>query len=135
MALLRAHALSGRANYRERARRLLERYEAASARNFFGFAQLLAARDFDRLDPVIVTFEGEGEALQSLRRVVHRAYLPARVLAHARDVPVPPGLEPPRDGAGSSGAAAFVCRAGVCLAPVAQAADLRRALGLAAAPA
>jgi len=137
MALLRAHGLSGRALYLERARALLARFEAAAGRNFFGFAHLLAAREFDLQGPTTVAFAGTEAALGAMQATVHRAYLPARVLARLGDVHGLPGLEAtPRAAQDATGqaldepAAAYVCRANTCLPPVHSRAELRATLRL-----
>jgi hypothetical protein len=138
MALLRAHALSGRVHYGERARAVLARFEAASARNFFGFAHLLAAREFEMQGPTTIAFGGEA-ALPELLLTAHRSYLPGRVLALVRDVPAWPGIGslPPGAVLGQADEAglAHVCRAGTCLPAVRSVGGLRKALGLAEAAA
>jgi hypothetical protein len=128
-ALLRAHGLSGTQRYLERARELLERFEPAAARNTFGFAHLLAAREFERRGPGSIMFQGNGEALQGLQAQAHRSYLPGMVLALEADLsPAPDSAAP------ASGAAAVVCRDGVCLPSVRTPDELRQALAPAQGP-
>jgi len=73
----------------------------------FGFAHLLSAVDFMQRGPLEIVFAGEHaqSALWPLLETVHRAYLPARVLALAEDVPIGAGRHPV-DGQ----PAAYVCR-------------------------
>jgi uncharacterized protein YyaL (SSP411 family) len=137
MALLRAHALSGRERYLERARAVLARFEAACGRNFFGFAHLLAAREFDLQGPTTVAFAGGGTAVRELQATVHRAYLPGRVLTMVRDAHGLPGWDSLAQGVQDGAAAgvdapavAYVCRANTCLPPVHSRAELRATLRL-----
>ncbi len=109
---LRAHQLTGRDSYRDRAEQVFQMYGAAAAKNPFGFSHLLAALDFSQHPASIVLAGGRGEAA-SLVEAVHRSYHPARVLAFAEDVPIgqrrhPVGGLP----------AAYVCRNRSCDAPV-----------------
>jgi uncharacterized protein YyaL (SSP411 family) len=130
LALLRAHALGGRPHFLARARALLERYEAASARNFFGFAHLLAAREFDQQGPATIGIEGLPAApARALAQAVQRRYRPAWVLGRAQDLP---GLDPAA--AGAPGVRAWICRAGTCLPPLVDAAALERLLEGAPSP-
>jgi uncharacterized protein YyaL (SSP411 family) len=124
-ALLRAHALSGRERYRERAQAAAARVEAAAARNPFGFAHLLAAREFDRDGPATVVIHGGRDAAAPLIETVHRMYLPGRVLMLAEH-----GLAPDGGGAGPGGPAAVVCRGRVCLPAASSVEALRRDLSL-----
>ena len=73
----------------------------------FGFAHLLSALDFMQRGPLEIVFAGEHaqSALWPLLETVHRAYLLARVLALAEDVPIGAGRHPV-DGQ----PAAYVCR-------------------------
>jgi uncharacterized protein YyaL (SSP411 family) len=122
LALLRAHAFTAQARYAERARDLLARFEGACARNFFGFAHLLAAREFDRRGAVTIALAGGAAAVGQLLAAVHRGYQPARALGAASRLQAAAGL--PAGAQGEAGAA-FVCRGGVCLPPVRSADDLR----------
>jgi uncharacterized protein YyaL (SSP411 family) len=112
-ALLRLYELTGSGRYRERAEEALAPLEGAAARNPFGFAHLLAAMDFARQGPRAIILAGGAPAAGPLIEAVHRAYLPARVLALAEHVP--PGAG--RETVGGK-AAAYVCRNQVCQLPV-----------------
>ncbi len=112
-AFLRLHELTGRDRYRDRAEHVFRMYEAAAAKNPFGFAHLLAAQDFAQRGPIEIIFAGDKLGAAALVESVHRAYLPARVLAFAEDVPIGEGRHP-IDGQ----PAAYVCRHRTCDAPV-----------------
>jgi uncharacterized protein YyaL (SSP411 family) len=124
LALFRAQALSGVARYGAHAQRVLERLEPAAQRNAFGFAHLLAAREFNRAGPASVLFAGGREAAGALIAGVHRGYHPGVALALAEHVPAGAG-QGPVDGA----AAAYVCRDGACRPPVTTPDALRALLG------
>ncbi len=121
-ALLRLSELTGRALYRERAEQVFASLGAAAQRNAFGFAHLLAAAEFAGRGPAAIIIAGSAPAAAPLIEAVHRAYLPAHVLALGAHVPA---------GAGRATvegrAAAYVCRNQVCRAPVTNGADLLRA--------
>ena len=123
LALLRAAAFTGRAVYRERAQRVLERLEPAARRNGFGFAHLLAAREFAACGPVSVRFAGGSQAAAELVAAAHRCYQPGRILVLAQHL---------ADGAdqmpAAGVAAAWVCRGETCLPPVHDARSLRELL-------
>jgi uncharacterized protein YyaL (SSP411 family) len=123
-ALLRLHELTGTALYRERADQVLASLEGAAARNAFGFAHLLAAMDFARQGPLTILFAGDLAGARPLAEAAHRAYLPARVLAAAGDVPVGAGREPV-----GGKAAAYVCRHQTCQLPVTTPEALRELIG------
>jgi len=108
LALFRAEALAGASRYGERARRVLERLQPAMQRNAFGFAHLLAAREFQDWGPVSVQFRGGTQAAGALIAAVHRLYHPGRVLA----------VEGPAPGAPQEAGAAIVCRDQTCQPPV-----------------
>ncbi|MEO8450495.1 MAG: thioredoxin domain-containing protein, partial [Gemmatimonadota bacterium] len=104
-ALLRLFELTGDTRYRGPAEQIVEMYGGAAANNPFGFAHLLAALDFSERGPLEIVLAGDRSKVAPLVDAVHRAYLPARVLAFADDVPVGAGREP------IGGApAAYVCR-------------------------
>ena len=113
LALLRAQALSGLARYGEHAQRMLEKLLPAAQRNPFGFAHLLAAREFNYGGPVSVLFAGGREAAAGLIAVAHRGYQPDRVLALAEHVLAGAGQGPV-----GGLAAAYVCRNQTCQPPV-----------------
>lgn len=123
-ALLRLHELTGTALYRERAEHVIRTLEGAAARNAFGFSHLLAAMEFSQQGPSTVVFAGSLPAVQSLVEPVHRAYLPARVLALAEHVAVGAGRTPV-DGQ----PAAYVCRDQTCQPPVTAPAELLDSIG------
>jgi uncharacterized protein YyaL (SSP411 family) len=130
LALLRAYAYCGTPRYADRAHDMLARFEAASARNFFGFSHLLAAREFDRQGPALVAFAGAGPALRELQAAAQGVYLGARTLGRLQDLHGQAALEAAP--AAGAPAAAYVCRAQSCLPPVHTGAELVAALGLAA---
>jgi hypothetical protein len=122
-AFLRLAELTGGTRYRERAQELLQALAPAAARDGLGFAHLLAAREFAQRGPLEIVFAGERREAGPLIAAAHRAYLPARVLAFAQDVPAgesrgPVGGRP----------AAYVCRYQACQAPVTTAAALAKQL-------
>lgn len=112
-AFLRLHALTGRDVYRDLAEDEFRRYRAAAAAAPAGFVHLLAARDFAQRAPFEIILAGDKAAAAGLVQSVHRAYLPARVLAFAEDVPVGHGRQPVK-----GRPAAYVCRHRTCAAPV-----------------
>ncbi|QCP50243.1 thioredoxin domain-containing protein [Trinickia violacea] len=112
-AFLRLHALTGRDLYRDRAEHEFQRYRAATVRAPAGFAHLLAAQDFTQQGPLEIIFAGDKPGAAALVECVHRAYLPARVLAFADDVPIGQGRHPVE-----GWPAAYVCRNRTCAAPV-----------------
>ena len=105
LALFRAQALSGEPRYGAHAQRVLDRLEPAMWRNTFGFAHLLAAREFQDWGPVSVRLQGADPAARDLIVAAHRLYHPGRVLMKDPTVP------------GEEGAA-IVCRAQTCQPPV-----------------
>ncbi|HEY5960539.1 MAG TPA: thioredoxin domain-containing protein [Polyangiaceae bacterium] len=109
---LRCHELTGKQAHFERAQQLFEQFGAAAAKNPFGFAHFIAAMDFAQCGPTSIVLAGDRTSALPLVRTVHRAYLPARVIAFAEDVPIGGGREP-IDGA----SAAYVCRRNVCGPP------------------
>ncbi|MGF6782202.1 thioredoxin domain-containing protein [Paraburkholderia sp. GAS334] len=112
-AFLRLHELTGHDLYRDRAEHELRRYEAAAAKAPAGFAHFLAARDFAQRSPLEIIFAGDKSGAAALVASVHRAYLPARVLAFAEDVPIGRERHPVR-----GRPTAYVCRNRTCAAPV-----------------
>ena len=87
-ALLRLHELTGHGRYRDRAEHVFRMYGLAAAKNPFGFAHLLVAQDFAQRGPLEIILAGDKLGATALVESVHRAYLPARVLAFAEDVPI-----------------------------------------------
>lgn len=113
-AFLRLYELTGNDLYRDRAEHEFRRYEAAAAKAPAGFAHLLAAWDFAQRSPLQIIFAGDKSGAAALVTSVHRAYLPARVLAFAEDVPIGRGRRPVK-----GRPTAYVCRNRTCAAPVA----------------
>ncbi|MDB5481312.1 MAG: thioredoxin [Caulobacteraceae bacterium] len=112
-ALLRLYELTGHDLYRNRAEHVFRMYGAAAAKNAFSFAHLLSAQDFQQQVPLEIILAGDKLGATALVEGVHRAYLPARVLAFSEDVPIGQGRQP-IDGQ----PAAYVCRNRTCSAPV-----------------
>jgi uncharacterized protein YyaL (SSP411 family) len=112
-ALLRLYELTGHDLYRNRAEHVFRMYGAAAAKNAFSFAHLLSAQDFQQQVPLEIVLAGDKLGATALVEGVHRAYLPARVLAFSEDVPIGQGRQP-IDGQ----PAAYVCRNRTCSAPV-----------------
>jgi uncharacterized protein len=122
-ALFRLHELTGSATYRERAEHVVRMFQAAAARNAFGFAHLLAAAEFARHGPFTIILAGQYPAVLPLVQPVHRAYLPARTLALSGHVPAGSDRRPV-----NGQPAAYVCRNQTCQAPVTTAAELLEAV-------
>ncbi|TAL75426.1 MAG: thioredoxin domain-containing protein [Burkholderiaceae bacterium] len=120
-AFLRVYELTGDDMYRRRAEHELARYQAAAVVSPAGFAHLLAAQDFSRRNPFSVIFAGGRRDAAPLVESVHRAYVSARVLAFAEDVPTGEGRAPV-----NGRPTAYVCRNRVCAAPVTSVDALRR---------
>jgi uncharacterized protein YyaL (SSP411 family) len=112
-AFLRLYELTGHNLYRDRAEHEFRRYEVAATRAPAGFAHLLAASDFAQRSPLEIIFAGDKSGAPALVTSVHRAYLPARVLAFAEDVPIGRGRHPVK-----GRPTAYVCRNRTCAAPV-----------------
>ena len=104
---------SSRDRYRDRAEHVFRMYGTEAAENPFGFVHLLAAQDFAQRGPLEIILAGDKLGATALAESVHRAYLPARVLAFAEDVSIGEGRHPV-DGQ----PAAYVCRNRTCDAPV-----------------
>jgi len=122
LALLRAQALTDEERYGHCAQRVFARLEAASRRNGFGFAHLLAAREFALGGPTTVLFAGGTVAAAGLITAAHRSYRPGCVLALAEHVPAGMPLR------GAVAPLAQVCCSQTCEAPIAAADALRARL-------
>jgi uncharacterized protein YyaL (SSP411 family) len=120
-AFLRVHELTGDDVYRRRAEHELARYQAAAVVSPAGFGHLLAAQDFGQRNPLSIIFAGDRAEAAPLVQSVHRAYVPARVLAFADDVPTGEGRVPVK-----GHPAAYVCRNRVCAAPATSVEALRK---------
>jgi uncharacterized protein len=128
-AFVRLYELTGKPIYRDRADDVFRAYGVAAANNPFAFPHLLAALDFTRCGPLAIVLAGDrgSPEARALVEVVHRGYLPARVLAFADDVLVGEGRAP------LGGApAAYVCRHQTCEAPVTTVEALRELVRLVA---
>jgi uncharacterized protein YyaL (SSP411 family) len=112
-AFLRLYELTGRDLYRDRAQHIFKMYSSAAAKDLFGFAHLLAAQDFTRSNPFEILFAGDRSSTTALVESIHRAYLPARVLAFAEDVPMGHDKNPI-----NNQGTVYVCRNRTCDAPV-----------------
>jgi uncharacterized protein YyaL (SSP411 family) len=112
-ALQRAQELSGQARYGERAQAIFDQYAPAMVRNAFGFAHLLAAREFRDAGPVSIQFAGTVAQAKDLIVQAQRSYLPGRVLALSAHLPSGEGR-----GLVDGMAAAYVCREQTCLPPI-----------------
>lgn len=131
--LLRLAAMLGDEQLATLARRTIEVFAAEVAESPWSSERFLAALDFARAGPVeVVVVGGSGDPrTQALLRSVYGAYVPNRVLLLLD--PDSPDAAPPSPllrGRGAVGGhpAAYVCRAGVCQAPVTEAAQLARLL-------
>ena len=122
LALLRAHALTGEQRYGDCALRVFDRFEAASRRNGFGFAHLLAAREFAHGGPTTIVFAGGAVAAAELITAAQRSYRPGCVLALAEHVPAGAPLR------GAAAPLALVCRNQTCESPITAADALRARL-------
>jgi uncharacterized protein YyaL (SSP411 family) len=131
--LLRLGTLAD-AKYTGPATRAVEKLAVAALDNPFGMSVTIAS--IDRLvrgsvDIVLVGPRGD-DALASLSRAAHLAYLPDRALAHIdpsdpRTVDVARGLAEGKTA--QTEPVAYVCRGRTCSLPIRSAADLTKALG------
>jgi uncharacterized protein YyaL (SSP411 family) len=129
--LLRLSELCGRADLAGKARDAIASQAALVNRHPRLFSQLLLAVDFLDHGPREVVISGEpgDAAAEALLRAVRSVFSPQRVVARAvsgADVTLQPLLSGRTSGAG--GAMAYVCRDFTCEAPIADAAELTRAL-------
>jgi uncharacterized protein YyaL (SSP411 family) len=113
-ALLRLHELTGKPLFRERAGEVIRSFGGAAAKHPFEFAHLLAAVDFRERGPLSIVLDGDKPKAGPFVEAIHRAYLPARVLAFAEDVPM---IGTERHTAPGQ-VAAYVCRRQVCGLPI-----------------
>ena len=124
--LLRLHALTGAARYREIAERVLTSQAGLMARVPVGFGRLLCAADFAlaEVQEVAIVGNPEDPATNALLAVARASYAPYRVVALGRPgsdpvVPLLAGRQA-RDGR----PAVYVCRNFACQAPVSDPNDL-----------
>ena len=117
LELQRLALLTGERSYEQQALGAIRLVRDAAARSPQGFGHLLEAIDFYTGDPVEIVIMGEDPV--ALLEVVRQRYLPNKVLVVARDgsagdrIPLLAGREP-KEGRPT----VYVCRRGVCQAPV-----------------
>jgi len=131
MNLLRLSVFTGDARYRERADAIFAAHAALLARAATAFPRLLCALDFQTDPPREIVLAGApGEqGFENLRRAVFASPRFNRVVAHAQSAAGIPELAALAQGrAGSAAAAAYVCTAFSCQAPVSDPEALRAAL-------
>ncbi|HEV8661586.1 MAG TPA: thioredoxin domain-containing protein [Candidatus Methylomirabilis sp.] len=121
--LLRFAAALGEEAYRRMADRVFRSLLRPMEQTPSGFAHLLLALDFATRGPVEVVLVGprEAPATRAMVEVVHRRYLPNRILAHADPgAPAPAFAGPLLEGkrAVDGQVTAYVCRNFTCSAPV-----------------
>ncbi|MBI5367798.1 MAG: thioredoxin domain-containing protein [Planctomycetes bacterium] len=137
--LLRLAALTGDAEARARAERVLRRFTGSMAASARGFANMLGVLDFARSETLEVALVGgRGEAgMEALVRALFARYLPNKVVAWvepgAADAAARAGQVPwlAETGRVQGKPAAYVCVGSVCRLPVTDAEEFGR--GLAAA--
>jgi uncharacterized protein YyaL (SSP411 family) len=125
LALLRLAALSGGAEYEERALGVLRLLFGLAVRHPLAFGHLLRAADFYLAPVHEVAIVGHGAGAESLLRVVRQRYRPHVVLAGGPPDGVP--LLQGRDTVDGQ-PAAYVCRRFTCRSPVTRPEDLAAAL-------
>jgi uncharacterized protein len=130
--LLRLHALTGEARYRERARGVLEILTEPACRHPQGLTHLLAALDRYTAAPreiALVWAEDDPDSVAEMARLLRSRYRPRTVLAGGVEgETMPPLLADRRAGGGS----AYVCERFACQAPVESAVELAALIGEAA---
>ena len=123
LELQRLALLIGEASYEEHALGAIRLVSDAAVRSPQGFGHLLSAIDFYAGDPVEIVIVG-GDP-KGLLEVVRRRYLPNKVLVVAPDDTARDRIPLLADRAPADGeTTAYVCRRGVCRAPVAEPAAL-----------
>ena len=129
--LFRGAVILDRDRWREAARRSLAREAGALERHPLAFGALLGSLDFHLSSPVEVAVTGprDAEETRKLAAVVHRRYLPNRVVVGrgpedgpAPDIPLLEGREP------GDRPTAYVCRNYACREPVTEAGELEEQL-------
>jgi uncharacterized protein YyaL (SSP411 family) len=130
--LARLHYLTGEAEYRTLAGRIVTVFSGMLAQNVFGFATLLNGLEVLQAGLQIVIAGERGRAdTQALLDVVHASSLPNRVLAVVPDPDaLPQGHPAAGKGAQGGRATAYICRGPVCSLPLSDPAALRAALAL-----
>lgn len=112
-ALLRLFAMLGNGKYLEYANRILKMYEAAASKNPYGFAHLLAAKEFSEQEPLEIIFAGNRQQVKELAQAVYRLYLPNRVIAFATDTSKEQGSY-----STATETAAYICHQQTCAVPI-----------------
>ncbi len=137
LTLLRLHGLTGKPAYREAAEEVLRSAGASVERAPMASSYLLLAVDFLLRPPVEIAIVGGGGASGAastveLLRVVHRQFLPRKILAGSDAVIAPELAEAIPLLAGKESlegrSTAFVCRNYACRAPTNDPVQLRRQL-------
>jgi uncharacterized protein YyaL (SSP411 family) len=123
LALLRLGRLMRRADYIEKAERVLRRFQPYLKETPNGFAQMICAADYALSGGVEVVLVG-GTGRESLLETVFGSWVPCRILAAGPDERIPLTNDLPDVGE----AAAYVCRNQTCSAPVTDPGDLERLL-------
>jgi uncharacterized protein YyaL (SSP411 family) len=123
LALLRLGRLMRRADYIEKAERVLRRFQPYLKETPNAFAQMICAADYALTGGVEVILVG-GKGRESLLETVFRSWVPCRILAAGPDERIPLTNDLPDVGE----AAAYVCRNQTCSAPVTDPGDLERLL-------
>ncbi|MEW5703994.1 MAG: thioredoxin domain-containing protein [Pseudomonadota bacterium] len=128
--LARLFYLTGNADHRERAQKIVRAFAGEAAHNPAGFASLLNA--YELLENALqVTILGDPGAADSQRllRAVHGASLPARVLLLVEDGDALPDGHPAKGKKREGGkATCYLCRGPVCAPPIVEPAALAEAL-------
>ncbi|MFP4501892.1 MAG: thioredoxin domain-containing protein [Candidatus Hydrogenedentota bacterium] len=134
LALLRLAHLTGRDDYRNKARRVLEVNAAHMRKAPHGFLNMLCAADFylDTPKEIVIAGDPAAPATRALLRAVHGAFVPNRVIA-LRPPDAGPGIEqrvPLLQGRArvNGQPAAYVCENRTCKAPVTSAEALTQVL-------
>ncbi|WP_447973340.1 thioredoxin domain-containing protein [Nitrospira sp. Kam-Ns4a] len=136
LALLRLSAYTGEPRYRDRAERTLRLFRAQMDQNAYGSAAMLCAADLHLRGPQDIVLVGRrtDPALQEMRAVVGRRYLPNKTLVlvedgaageAARFVPAAAKGKRAVDGRPT----AYVCQQFTCSRPVTDWVTLERLLG------
>ena len=124
--------LTGEARYRDAAQAIVRRHVEAMVENPFGFGNLLCGLDRELRGPVelIIVGAAADPGTQALLAAAATVHLPNRLLLRIEPGRPPEGIDPAL-WQGREGAAvptAYVCKAGSCLAPLTDPAQLPAAL-------
>jgi uncharacterized protein YyaL (SSP411 family) len=128
LSLQKLAALVGDSSYEDRAVEIIRLMNVPLTRSPLGFGHLLSAVDAYRHGPMEIVIVGPSDSgeVADMREAVTSRFLPNAVLAVVDDVePGPLARLPLIEGKTRlSGAAAYVCRRGVCKVPVTNVDDL-----------